>query len=47
MEAVYLFLGMSIGVIIGQEYYKYQIIKKKNKKVIADIKEWLAEAERN
>ena len=45
MEVGYIFLGMVIGVVIGQEYYKHQIVKKKNKKVIAQVKEWLTEAE--
>lgn len=46
MEVVYIFFGMVIGTVIGQQYYKHQIIKRKNKKVIAQVKEWLAEAEK-
>ena len=45
MEAVFIFLGMVIGIVIGQQYYKHQIVKKKNKKVISQVKEWLEEAE--
>ena len=39
-------LDMAIGVIIGQQYYKHQIVKKKNNKVIEQVKEWIAEAEK-
>lgn len=46
MEITYLVFGMAIGAIIEQQYYKHQITKKKNKKVIAQVKEWLAEAEK-
>lgn len=46
MEILYIFLGMAIGVIIGKQYYKHQIVKKKNKKVIEQVKEWIAEAEK-
>ena len=46
MEILYIFLGMAIGVIIGKQYYKHQIVKKKNKKVIEKVKEWIAEAEK-
>ena len=34
MEAINIFIGIAIGIVIGQQYYKYQIVKKKNKKVI-------------
>ena len=46
MGVVSIFLGMAIGVVIGQQYYKYQIVKRKNEKVIAQVKEWLTEAEK-
>lgn len=46
MEALYIFLGMAIGVVIGQQYYKHQIVRKKNKKVIRQVKEWIAESEK-
>ena len=46
MEALYIFLGMAIGVVIGQQYYKHQIVRKKNKKVIWQVKEWIAESEK-
>lgn len=46
MEVAYMLFGMAIGTVIGQQYYKHQIIKEKNKKVIAQVKEWLAEAEK-
>ena len=46
MEILNIFLGMAIGVIIGQQYYKHQIVKKKNKIVIEQVKEWIAEAEK-
>lgn len=45
MEVAYILFGMAIGAVIGQQYYKHQIIKKKNKKVIAQVKAWLAAAE--
>lgn len=46
MGTGFLFLGMACGVIIGLQYHKYQIVKKKNPKVIAEVKRWLNEAER-
>ena len=46
METLYIFLGIAIGAIIGQQYYKHQILKKKNKKVIEQVKEWIAEIEK-
>lgn len=46
MAAVYIFLGIAIGVVIGQQYYKHQIVKKKNKKVIEQVKEWILESEK-
>ncbi len=45
MAYAFLLFGMAIGVSIGMQYYKYQIIKKKNPEVIAQVKEWLKEAE--
>ena len=46
MAVVYIFLGMTIGVVIGQQYYKHQIVNKKNKKVIKQVKEWILESEK-
>ncbi len=46
MEAGFLFLGMACGVVIGLQYYKFQITKKKNLKVIEEVKGWLKQAER-
>ena len=46
MEVIYFFLGMVVGVVIGQQYYKHQIVKKKNKKVIEQVKEWISESEK-
>ena len=46
MEILNIFLGMAIGVVIGQQYYKHQIVKKKNKKVIEQVKEWIADVEK-
>lgn len=45
MEAGFWFLGMACGVIIGLQYHKYQITKKKNPKVIEKVKKWIKEAE--
>jgi len=45
MEILNIFLGMAIGIVIGQQYYKHQIVKKKNKKVIEKVKKWITEAE--
>ncbi|MBQ3200162.1 MAG: hypothetical protein IJB67_07355 [Firmicutes bacterium] len=41
----YLLFGMAIGVTIGRQYYKHQIVRKHNPKVLAEVKGWLAEAE--
>ncbi|MBQ2931783.1 MAG: hypothetical protein IJE62_02930 [Clostridia bacterium] len=46
MEAINIFLGIAIGVVIGQQYYKYQIVKKKNKKVIEQVKKWITDSEK-
>lgn len=46
MKILNIFLGMAIGVVIGQQYYKHQIVNKKNKKVIEQVKEWIADAEK-
>ncbi len=46
MEALYIFMGIAIGVVIGQQYYKHQILKKKNKKVIEQVKKWIIDAEK-
>lgn len=46
MGILNIFLGTVIGVVIGQQYYKHQILKKKNKKVIEQVKEWIEEAEK-
>ena len=45
METIFLFWGMAIGFVIGQQYYKYQIVKKKNQKVVQQVKAWVEEAE--
>ncbi len=45
MAAAFLFFGMAIGVCIGMQYYKYQITKKKNPKVIEEVKAWLKEVD--
>lgn len=45
MGILNIFLGMVIGVVIGLQYYKHQIVKKKNKKVIEQVKKWIAEAD--
>lgn len=47
MESAYLISGMAVGIIIGKEYYKYQIVKKKNQTVIAEVKKWLTDAEKS
>ena len=41
-----MFFGMAIGVVIGQQFYKYQIVKKKNRKIIQKVKEWISLAEK-
>lgn len=46
MEYGFLFLGMACGIIIGLQYYKYQITKKRNPKVIEEVKKWIKESER-
>ena len=46
MTAAYLLFGMAIGVVIGMQYHKHQIVRKRNPKVMAEVKSWLAEAER-
>ena len=46
MEAINIFIGIAIGVVIGQQYYKYQIVKKKNKKVIGQVEKWIADSEK-
>ena len=46
MAVTYMLFGMAIGVVIGQQYYRYQIVDKKNKKVIEQVKEWIADAEK-
>lgn len=40
------FLGVGVGVVIGLQYYKYQIVKRKNAKVIEQVKEWIALGEK-
>lgn len=45
MAVAYMLFGMAIGVVIGQQYYKNQILKKKNKKIIEQVKKWIAEAD--
>ena len=46
MEAINIFIGIAIGVVIGQQYYKYQIVKKKKKKVIEQVQKWIADSEK-
>ena len=46
MAIAYLLFGMAIGVTIGRQYYKHQIMREHNPKVMAEVKSWLAEAER-
>ena len=46
METAFYFLGMLVGIVIGQQYYKHQIVRKKNKKLIKQVKKWIAEAEK-
>ena len=46
MEAINIFIGIAIGVVIGQQYYKYQIVKKKNQKVIEQVKKWIFDSEK-
>lgn len=46
METAYLLFGMVIGIIIGQQYYKHQIVKRKNKKVIEQVKKWIDETKK-
>lgn len=46
MQICYMFFGMAIGVVIGQQFYKYQIVKKKNRKIIQKVKEWISLAEK-
>lgn len=45
MEVAFLFFGMAIGICIGMQYHKYQIIKKKNPKIIEEVKNWLKEVD--
>ncbi len=44
-RSIFLF-GIAVGIAIGQQYYKHQIVKRKNKKIIEQIKKWIAEAEK-
>ncbi len=44
MEAGYIFLGIAIGIVIGQQYFQFRI-KRKNTKVIDKIKAWIDTAE--
>ena len=46
MAVEYILFGMAIGVVIGKQYYKYQIVDKKNQKVIDQVKGWIAEFEK-
>lgn len=39
------FLGMAVGIIIGSQYYRYHIVKKRNPKVIEQVRDWLRQAE--
>lgn len=45
METAYLLFGIIIGILIGQQYFKYQIIRKHNKKIIEQVKAWISESE--
>ena len=42
----FLLFGMAIGISIGQQYYKHKIVKRKNKKIIEQVKKWIDEAEK-
>ncbi len=46
MEGAFFLFGIAVGIAIGQQYYKHQIVKRKNKKIIEQIKKWIAEAEK-
>ena len=35
MAVAYMLFGMAIGVVIGKQYYKHQIVDKKNQKIPA------------
>ena len=45
MGIAYIFLGMAIGILIGQEYFRFQI-KRKNMKIIDKIRAWIDAAEK-
>lgn len=46
MEYAFLLFGMAIGIVIGMQYHRFQVVKKKNPKVIAAVRKWLEESER-
>lgn len=48
MDVMELLVGyfLGVGVVIGLQYYKYQIVKRKNAKVIEQVKEWIALGEK-
>ena len=45
METMFLFWGVAIGFVIGQLYFKYQIVSKTKQKVVQQVKAWVEEAE--
>ncbi len=46
MAVSYMLFGMAVGVVIGKQYYKHQIVDKKNQKVIDQVKGWISETEK-
>lgn len=46
MNLIYLSFGLALGIFIGAEYFKYRILKAKDKEFIKKVKEWIREAEK-
>ena len=46
MNLIYLSFGLALGIFIGAEYFKYRILKVKDKEFIKKVKEWISEAEK-
>lgn len=38
------FFGLMMGIIIGTQYYKHQIVTRKNPEAIARVEDWLRQA---